>query len=114
MGKMSRNKGKVGEREVAELLRAAGYPARRGIQFAGGPDSPDVVGLDGCHIEVKRTETLRLWPALEQAMRDRRAGDLATVWHRANSRPWVVILPAADFLSLWGAATKPQATEAQQ
>ena len=106
MGKMSREKGKRAEREVAELLRQAGYPARRGVQYAGGNDSPDVVGLDGIHLEVKRTETLRLWPAVEQALQDRKPGDLATVWHRANGRPWVVILPAADFLSLYGAATK--------
>ena len=104
MGRMSRNKGKVGEREVAELLRSHGFAARRGIQFAGGPDSPDVVGLPGCHVEVKRTETLRLYPALEQAMQDRKAGDLATVWHRQNQRSWVVILPAEDFLSLYRAA----------
>ena len=32
-GPMSRNKGKVGEREVAELLRAHGFPARRGVQY---------------------------------------------------------------------------------
>ena len=36
-------KGKVGEREFAELLRAHGFDARRGQQFAGGADSPDVV-----------------------------------------------------------------------
>lgn len=106
MGMMSKRKGRNGEREVAELLRQAGYPARRGVQYAGGPDSPDVIGLEGVHLEVKRTETLRLWPAVEQAKRDARPGDLATVWHRANSRPWVVILPASDFLSLYGAATK--------
>ena len=106
MGKMSRNKGKTGEREVAELLRRAGYPARRGVQYAGGPDSPDVVGLEFCHIEVKRTERLALYPAVEQCMRDSKPGDLATIWHRANGRPWVVIMPASDFLSLYGAATK--------
>lgn len=105
MGRMSRNKGKVGEREVAELLRSHGFAARRGIQFAGGPDSPDVIGLPGAHIEVKRTESLRLYPALEQAMQDRKQGDLATVWHRQNGRSWVVILPVEDFLSLYKAAT---------
>jgi len=104
MGKMSRNKGKVAEREVAELLRSHGFPARRGVQFQGGADSPDVVGLDAVHIEVKRTESLRLYPALEQAMADRKEGDLATVWHRPNGRPWIVILPAEDFLSLYKAA----------
>ena len=100
MGKTSRDKGKRGEREVAELLRDHGIPARRGVQYAGGADSPDVIGLEGVHIEVKRTETLRLYPALEQALAERKPGDIATVWHRPNSRPWAVIMFAADFIAL--------------
>ena len=100
MGKASRDKGKRGEREVAELLRDHGIPARRGVQYAGGADSPDVIGFDGVHIEVKRTEALRLYPALEQAMAERRPGDIATVWHRSNGRPWAVIMPASDFIAL--------------
>ena len=36
----SRRKGKVGEREFAGLLREHGFDARRGVQFAGGADSP--------------------------------------------------------------------------
>ena len=39
----SRQKGKVGEREFAALLRVQGFDARRGVQFCGGVDSPDVV-----------------------------------------------------------------------
>ena len=100
MGKASRDKGKRGEREVAELLRDHGIPARRGVQYAGGADSPDVVGLDGVHIEVKRSETLALYPALEQALEDARPGDIATVWHRRSGRRWVVVLHADDFLAL--------------
>lgn len=105
MGKMSRDKGKRAEREVAELLRSHGFAARRGVQFAGGPDSPDVVGLPGVHLEVKRTEALRLYPAVEQAVTDRKPGDLATVWHRQNGRGWLVIMPVEDFVSLYRAAT---------
>jgi Holliday junction resolvase len=104
MGAMSRRKGAAAEREVAQLLRDHGIPARRGVQYAGGPDSPDVVGLDGVHIEVKRTESLRLWSAMEQATAEKRDGDVASVWHRANGRPWVVILSAADFLAMYRAA----------
>ena len=105
MGRMSKNKGKLGEREVAELLRANGIPARRGVQYAGGNDSPDVIGLDGVHIEVKRSETLALYPALEQALGDCKPGDIATVWHRRNGRRWVVMLYAEDFLAMVRAAT---------
>ncbi|MCC8430114.1 hypothetical protein LJ725_14150 [Reyranella aquatilis] len=31
------------------------------VQYAGWPDSPDVAGLDGVHIKVKRAEMLRLY-----------------------------------------------------
>lgn len=100
MSRMSRDKGKVGEREVAQLLRDHGIPARRGVQYQGGPNSPDVVGLDGFHIEVKRAERFSLYAALEQATNDRKAGDVPVVFHRANTRGWVVALNAADFLAL--------------
>lgn len=101
MSRMSRNKGKRGELEVAELLRAYGFAARRGQQFSGSPDSPDVVhDIPGVSIEVKRTEAFRLYAALEQAKTDRKPGDIAAVFHRQNGRPWVVVLDAADFLAL--------------
>jgi Holliday junction resolvase len=53
----SNQKGKRGEREAAAFLTDEGFPARRGQQFAGGTDSPDVVceSLSGLHFEVKRT-----------------------------------------------------------
>lgn len=111
MGASSRRKGKNGELELAALLRSHGVPARRGRQFAGGPDSPDVIGLDGVHVEVKRCESLRLWPALEQARREAREGDLASVWHRSNGREWVVILSAEDFLAMYRALSAQTVTQ---
>ena len=100
MGMMSKRKGKVGEREVAELLRQNGYEARRGQQYAGGGDSPDVIGLAGFHIEVKRTENFQLYSALEQAIADRGYGEVPVVFHRRNGRQWVVVLDASDFLDI--------------
>lgn len=96
----SRNKGKTGELEVAKLLIELGYVARRGQQFAGGPGSPDVVhNIEGMHLEVKRTEKLALWDAVDQAMRDAPLGNTPVVIHRKNNKPWVVIMPARDFLT---------------
>ena len=93
-GKMSRNKGKRGEREFAKKL---GYNARRGIQFRGGEDSPDVVSdLEEFHFEVKRTERLSLWDALAQASRDS-GNKIPIVAHRKNHKPWVIILTLDDF-----------------
>lgn len=101
MGAMSKTKGKVGEREVAALLKKYGFDARRGQQFSGSPDSPDVVhNMEGFHIEVKRSETLALYDALEQAGEDKDKHEQALVFHRRNNRPWVVIMEAEDFLKL--------------
>jgi len=101
MGRRSREKGKRGEREAAaELAAVLGCTARRGVQYQGGADSPDVV-LDGVpiHVECKRTERLSLWSAMEQAEAD--AGDkLPIVWHRANGRESVVIVRTSRLAEL--------------
>lgn len=95
MGRMSKEKGKRGEREcAAELLRVLGPScnAKRGVQFQGGADSPDVrIDID-LHIEVKRSETLNLYAALDQAQADAPQGVPAIVCHRRNGRKWVAIV----------------------
>lgn len=101
MGKMSRDKGKVGEREVAMLLREYGFEARRGQQFKGGPGSPDVVhSIPNVHIEVKRTERLQLYEALRQATFEASPEKVPVVFHRRNNQPWVVVMDAQDFLDI--------------
>lgn len=97
-------KGKAGEREFAQFLRDHGFEAKRGQQHAGGADSPDVVSnVPGVHFEVKRTESLSLWPAMEQAARD--SGDqMPVVVHRPSRRQWIAIMPADQFLDLARAA----------
>lgn len=95
----SRNKGKVGELEVAAMLREHGFDARRGQQFSGSPDSPDVVtDLEGHHVEVKRTERLDLYAAVDQAAADAPEGAMPVVFHRRSRKPWVVIMPAEEYL----------------
>jgi hypothetical protein len=102
MGRAAREKGKRGEREAAaELAAVLGVDARRGVQYHGGPDSPDVV-LDGVaiHVEAKRTERLTLWPAIDQAKADAPAASVPIVWHRPNRRGSVVIVETARLLEL--------------
>ena len=97
MGAKSRSKGVRGELEAAaELRRLFGVEARRGRQFQGTDESPDVqVDIPGVHFEVKRNEALRLYEALAQAAED--AGDkVPVVLHRANRKPWVAIVPLDD------------------
>ena len=98
----SRAKGAAAEREFANYLKDRGHgTARRGQQFSGGADSPDVVcpTLPGVHFEVKRVEKGNLYLWLDQAMRDA-AQKVPVVVHRKNKREWVAILPLDELLTL--------------
>lgn len=100
MARMSKKKGKRGELEVAAILRDAGFNARRGQQYSGSTESPDVVhDIAGVHLEVKRTEVCRLYEFMEQAQRDAN-GLIPVVVHRQSRREWVAVLPLANFLEL--------------
>jgi Holliday junction resolvase len=98
----SREKGKRGERQWRDVLRSEGFlKARRGQQFAGGSDSPDVIceELEGIHFEVKRVERLNVYDAIEQANRDSQC-KMPVVAARRNACPWVVVMWADDFFDL--------------
>lgn len=95
----SKQKGKRGELEACEFLRSFNVAARRGQQFKGGDDSPDIVADIPYHIEVKRTEKLQLWAACRQAEADCQ-GKEWIVLHKANGTDWIVIQPADSFLRL--------------
>ena len=96
----SREKGKRGEREACGFLTTLGWSAKRGQQFAGGTDSPDVIhDIPGIHLEVKRVERLNLGQAMAQARRD--AGPkLPVVMHRRNGEQWLVTVDAAAFFKM--------------
>jgi hypothetical protein len=100
-GKKSRNKGKRGELEAAaELRRVLGVAARRGRQFKGTDDSPDLVtGVEGVHFEVKRVERLSLYAAMAQAEEDC-VESVPVVLHKANRKPWVAIVYLDDLPEL--------------
>lgn len=103
MGKVinSKRKGSAGERAVAEILREHGYAdARRSQQYCGHNGDPDVVGLPGYHLEVKRVERLNLEAAFEQSVRDARDGEIPVVVHRRNRKPWMITMRFEDFLPL--------------
>ena len=110
MGKMSRDKGKRGELEACRVLTDAGWPARRGVQHQGGPDSPDIVCPDlPFHFEVKRTEKFNVYDAMNQATSDSGQRS-AVVLHRRNDRPWLVVMKFDD----WAEMARNQPTEARQ
>jgi len=107
----SREKGKRGERQWRDELRANGYAARRGQQFSGSPDSPDVIcdALPWLHCEVKCVERLNIEDAMEQARRD--AGvKTPVVAHKRNHRRWLVTLDAETFFQLLRGTLPPEGT----
>ena len=98
-------KGKRGERAWRDELLAHGYQARRGQQFSGSPDSPDVVcpDLPGLHFEVKVVEKLNLGQAMDQAARDASAR-IPVVAHKRNRGPWLVTMRADDWFKMLATA----------
>lgn len=99
----SRQKGKRGERMWRDELRAQGFTARRGQQYAGGTDSPDVIcdELAFIHFECKFTQAINLEKVMrEQATKD--AGDkkMPVIAHKKNNSNWLVTLRSEDFFEL--------------
>jgi Holliday junction resolvase len=89
----SKRKGKCGELEACKALRdVLGIDAKRGQQYSGSPESPDIVtDLDGIHFEVKRVERLNISQALQQACDDAGEGAAPVVLWRKNHGQWVFI-----------------------
>ena len=97
----SRQKGARGEREAAKVLSETFCcEARRGCQFAGGKDSPDVqTTIEGVHFEVKRVQRLSIHNAIDQAVND--AGDkVPCVLHRRDRTEWLLTVRLRDVTKL--------------
>lgn len=97
----SRNKGKVGERSLAKKLREYGFDARRGQQYCGANGDPDVLGIDGVHIECKRVERLNIYDAMAQSKHDAREGEIPVVMHRKNHCDWLVTMTLDDWIKMY-------------
>lgn len=87
----SKAKGGKREREVAKILRDAGFEARRGQQFCGSPDSPDVIATLPLplHLEVKGVEKLNVEAAMLQSEREAGVWEIPVVIHRRNKTRWL-------------------------
>lgn len=103
MGKAQREKGKRGERMLAKELRelTGNSEIKRGVQYHGGPDSPDVMGLDGVHIECKFVEKLNVREALKQSEDDAGEGEVPVVIHKTSRQPWIVTMNLSDFVDMY-------------
>lgn len=102
MGSKSQRKGARGEQELAAVLREYGYSIRRGGSLSFG-EVPDLAGLPGVHIEVKRVERLNVPEAMHQAARDseRFRDGAPAVFHRRSREPWLVTMRLVDWMALY-------------
>lgn len=101
-GKVSQRKGAQGERELAALLSEYGFDTKRGGSQSFGK-LPDLYGLPGVHIEVKRVEKLNLTAAMQQSTKDaaRFKDGFPAVFHRKNREPWLVTMRLEDWMQLY-------------
>ena len=101
----SRSKGKRGELMWRDVLRSHGYAsARRGRQYSGSPESPDVVceELGRYLFEVKCVQSLNVCEAMERAILDSGPHKQAILAHKKNGKRWLVTMDADTFFDLLG------------
>ncbi len=105
MGRSQQRKGADGERELVSLLKGYGFDTERGGSETFGT-VPDVIGLPGIHVEVKRVERLNVSEAMDQAIRDseRFQDGIPALFHRRNRRPWLVTMRLDDWIVLYDQA----------
>ncbi len=103
MGRTSQRKGSNGEKELVGLLQNAGYTDVIQPPQPTYGKRPDVEGLDGVHIEVKRKERISLYEAMEQAQADalKFRDGVPCVFHRRNRKPWLVVMKFSDWLEMY-------------
>lgn len=104
-GRMSRNKGRRGEQEVARRLREAmpeiADNVRRGWQSRVGCDDADVCGLPGFWIECKTGKQPNIRAAYKQATKDAKGRAFpCAVIQDDHARDRMVVLSLTDFLRI--------------
>ena len=108
----SKNKGSVGERELANKLKEYGYSTERSVQYNGKNGQADVIGLPHIWAEVKRVEKLNIYNAIDQAKRDAKNGDMPTVFHRKNRCNWLVTMELDEFMKIYDGYIKSENVKA--
>ena len=96
----SRNKGKDFENKVSQLIRLRNFEARRGQQYEGSSDSPDVVSNLPFGIECKAVENLNVQKAYEQSLKDAHEDEIPIVVHKKKNKEILVSLSFKEFLDI--------------
>lgn len=105
MSRSQREKGKTGEREVANLISSYGYTARRD----GRLDVDLVHNVPDVHFEVKRREQLRIREWWEQADFEAGSKEPILVFRQAR-KPWLAVVDFDFLLRLLKEVRPPQET----
>ncbi len=97
----SKQKGKTGEleacRDIENALCLPSHTLHRSAQFCGKDgQSADIRGIEGIHFEIKRTERIQIYDAMEQAVSDCKPENVPTVVFRRNHSPWMVTIQLSD------------------
>ena len=94
----SKQKGARAEREFSSFVKEYfQVDSRRGVQYQGSPDSPDIVcNIPNLHFEVKHVEKLNIYNAMTQASEDASADQIPVVAHRRNHYDWLITIKASD------------------
>lgn len=98
MGKASRDKGKVGEREARDQVRTH-WNAPDCIRTAqvSGKFSGDLMGgPEGLHLEVKRYKRIVSTDFMKQAEEDASPGEIPVVLSREDRGDWLVTIKMKD------------------
>lgn len=98
MGKRSRDKGKRGEREAAEFLRAHGIDARRilGQERDGGDDLETALGR--VEVKFRKSVPVTVYRWLEE-------GGARFLMMRRDGRKWLFVIDGEEFFRLLAGGT---------
>ena len=105
MAKISRDRGRSFELEVAHLFQDYGYDAYRTAQHKGKTGlAADVEGAPGLHIEAKRRRSIAVYDWMHQAHEEAKAegkGNLPVVFCRADGEKMLAIMEADSWMQLY-------------
>ena len=96
----SNRKGKRIERLLASKFRNHGWDARRGQQYKGTPDSPDVIIDLPLTVESKGCEVWRIDKWMSKLLGERKSGTLPLLCCKKNHAEFLTIIPLNFFLEL--------------
>ena len=102
MGRTAQRKGRNAERELSLILNSYGFDTEPAPPLNFGT-IPDITGMPGLHVEVKRHEKICLTEWLRQAQTDSEKfhDGIAVVMHRQNRQPWIVSMSLENFIEIY-------------